>query len=141
MNTKISNNIDGYKQILEIGGHTIDGTVLYDQRYNGEIQVTLLLGIDDSNFYAKAVEFTLENEELTKASRSLLAEELIKTYSMILVPELMELKAETTKKIKKPEIKATMHLRKTGDEIIDAIYAILKKSAPYLKIKQQGGKR
>lgn len=41
MNIKVSNSLDGYKQVMEIGGHTIDGTVLYDQKYNGEIQVTL----------------------------------------------------------------------------------------------------
>lgn len=134
-----SSNLDSYSHVMQIGKHRVEGIAIFKQREADEIDVKLLLGIDDYTFYIKAIEFTLENENLGNAGRSLLAEKLCETYSMILASELINLKTELAIQ-KKPEVRATIHLKKVGDEIIDTIYAIMKKHAPYLKIKQQGGK-
>lgn len=137
MNIKSSGKIDGYEEIVKIGAHKIDGLVLFEYIAADEVKVRLLLGIDNYNFYSQTIELTLENKNLNAAGKGLLAQELIKTYSMIMVPELMNLKVEVDK-MKKPEIRATMGLKKTGDDILDTIYALLKRAVPYINIKQGG---
>lgn len=121
-----------YETEREIGQYKITGIAFFHEGMN-KTDISLMLEIDNSGFYCRVLEFTLE-QRLSPASKLLLVEKLTEAYGMMLLPDMIMWK-DKVRLIEEPEVENVVKLKSMEQYIKDAVFDIVKTSIPYLNIR------
>lgn len=123
-----------YEKIENVGKYRISEIVIFTSN-ESDTKVKLLLAADNYGLYCKVQEFEIENK-LSEAVRCMIVEQLIQTYSLLLLPGLIKQRERIEKSsIDELEVKEVIEIKSMEEYIKDIVFSILKRNIPNIKIK------